>query len=50
MRGRRTEQVKDLISDLENLFERAGVVDDEDKRGCFVRFGPNLHSLLVFGA
>ncbi|ORY87469.1 hypothetical protein BCR35DRAFT_39353 [Leucosporidium creatinivorum] len=36
-RGRRNEFISDLVSDLELLFARAGIEEDEEKRRAFVR-------------
>lgn len=36
-RGRRDEFISDLVSDLELLFARAGVEQEEEKRQTFVR-------------
>lgn len=36
-RGRRDEFISDLVSDLELLFARAGIEDDEKKQRAFVR-------------
>ncbi|GAA5877427.1 hypothetical protein JCM8547_008796 [Rhodosporidiobolus lusitaniae] len=48
-RGRRREDVKDLVSDLELLFLQAGVLDDEAMKrafvGCFFEFPKALHRL-----
>jgi hypothetical protein len=37
-RGLRRENVKDLVDDLELLFLKAGVVEEETKRRIFVGF------------